>query len=145
MPKYEIMLVIDPKSDIKVAEELAKSVFAGGVKKIEKLDRTELAYPINNSTTATFLIMDIDTDAQNIKEFTRKVNIQKSIWRNLAVNLDAEEGKRNKSAIAAKKAAERKPFERRSFNRGPRPDNRRPRPDSRGPKPEFKPTNKEAK
>ena len=111
MPNYEIMLILDPKEDIKVAEQLSKDVFGSDVKKFEKLDRTELAYPINNSTTGTYILMNVETEGRNIKEFTRKVNINKSIWREMIINVDEEK--------ANKIAKPRKPFENRN-NRGPR-------------------------
>lgn len=90
MPKYEIMLILDPQADVKVANEIAQSVFGKGVQKSVKMDRTELAYKINNSTTATYMLMEVETEPENIAEFTRKVNITKEVWRILAINLDAE-------------------------------------------------------
>jgi len=120
MPNYEIMLILDPKSDVSVADTIAKDVFGKGVKKSEKMDRTELAYTINNSNTAIYMLMNIDTEPQNIAEFNRKVNITKDIWRALVINLDEEK---------ANKIAKPRP-ERRSFNRdsrnGNRPRNARP-------------------
>ena len=120
MPNYEIMLILDPKSDISVANTIAKDVFGQGVKKSEKMDRTELAYKINNSNTAIYMLMNIDTEPQNIAEFNRKINITKDIWRALVINLDEEK---------ANKIAKPRP-ERRSFNRDSR-NGSRPRPTTR--------------
>ena len=111
MPNYEIMLILDPKEDIKLAKQLSEDVFGKGIKKFEKLDNTELAYPINNSTTGTYILMDVETEGENIKEFTRKVNITKTVWREMIINIDEEK--------ANKIAKPRKPFENRN-NRGPR-------------------------
>ncbi len=126
MPNYEIMLILDPKEDIKIAEQIAKDAFKGGVKKFEKLDRTELAYPINNSTTGTYILMDVNTDGENIKEFTRKINITKTIWRDMIVNIDEE--KANKIAKPVKPyerkgGAPRKPS---SFVARPKPAAKKP-------------------
>ncbi|WKX02704.1 30S ribosomal protein S6 [Candidatus Mycoplasma mahonii] len=96
MPNYEIMLIIDPKDDIKNVEQLAKDTFSNDIKKFEKLDRTELAYSINNSKTGTYILMDVNTSGENIKEFTRKVNLIKNVWRQLTINIDEE--KANKIA-----------------------------------------------
>ncbi len=89
MAKYEIMLVLDPKVDQSVATQLLAEVFGKEIK-VEKLDNTDLAYEINNSKTGTFLLTQLKTEGSNIKEWNRKVNINKSIWRNLVINLDKE-------------------------------------------------------
>lgn len=90
MPKYEIMLILDPKEDIKIANTIAKDAFGSSFSGFEKMDRTELAYPINNSTTATYLLSEFEADSKGVAEFTRKVNITKSIWRQLIINLSEE-------------------------------------------------------
>ena len=120
MPNYEIMLILDPKSEIAIADTIANEVFGSGVKKSEKMERTELAYTINNSNTAIYMLMNIDTEASNISEFNRRVNITKDIWRALVINIDEEK---------ANKIVKPRP-ERRSFNRdskyGNRPTGARP-------------------
>ena len=96
MPKYEIMLILDPKEDIEIANKIAKDAFGSSFKEFIKMDQTELAYPINNSTTATYLLTEFETDGKDVAEFTRKVNITKSIWRQMVINLTEE--KSNKIA-----------------------------------------------
>ncbi len=88
MPKYEIMLILDPKATIEVVETLATDVFGKDVAIIKKLDRTQLAYPIKNLTTALYVIVTVD--AISTAEFTRKANLHSSIFRYLAINLDSE-------------------------------------------------------
>ncbi|QGZ97213.1 30S ribosomal protein S6 [Mycoplasma sp. NEAQ87857] len=92
MFKYEIMTIVDPKADVKVVENLLSEVFAEGVKKVEKLERNELAYEINKSKHAQYVLALVETEGENIAEFTRKANIIKEIWRNLVINLDTEKG-----------------------------------------------------
>ncbi|MGZ9414647.1 30S ribosomal protein S6 [Mycoplasma sp. 1012] len=92
MAKYEIMLILAPTEDVALAEKIAKEVFSNGVKSVEKLDRTELAYPINKSKTGIFVLMNVESEESKIAEFVRKTNIQKTIWRSLVVNLDTEKG-----------------------------------------------------
>ncbi|MCP4336773.1 MAG: 30S ribosomal protein S6 [Mycoplasma sp.] len=89
MAKYEIMLVLDPKADQAIAKNLLTEVFGKEVK-IKKLENTDLAYEINKSMTGIFLLIKLETESSNIKEWNRKVNINKSIWRNLVINLDNE-------------------------------------------------------
>ncbi|NQZ65703.1 MAG: 30S ribosomal protein S6 [Mycoplasmatales bacterium] len=90
MANYEIMMIIDPKKDIKEIEQFTNEIFKDGVKKFTKMDRTNLAYPINKSNTAQYVLVNVETEGDFIKEFTRKVNINKSIWRQLVINLDSE-------------------------------------------------------
>lgn len=102
MAKYEIMLIVDPKADIEVAQTLVNEIFKNA--KFEKLDRTELAYEINKSKTAQYALVNTEATADEVKEFIRRANIQKAIWRHLAINLDSEMG-RDKALV---KIAERK-------------------------------------
>ncbi len=97
MSNYEIMLIIDPKSDEKVASEIAKSTFKSKDVKIEKLERTELAYEINKSKTAIYVLVNVKATGDEINEFTRKANITKTIWRILSINLDSEKGLNRKA------------------------------------------------
>lgn len=90
MAKYEIMIIVDPKEDIKTVETMVKDVFGSGLTKFTKMDKTELAYPINKSNTAQYVLVNAETTGEQIKEFTRRVNITKTIWRQLAINLDSE-------------------------------------------------------
>ncbi len=90
MANYEIMIIVDPKENLKNVELLSKEVFKDGLKKFTKMERTDLAYPINNSTIANYFLLNVESNGQEVKEFSRKVNISKTIWRHLAINLDTE-------------------------------------------------------
>ena len=116
MAKYEIMIIVDPKEDLKNIETLTKEVFESDLKNFTKMDKTELAYEINNSKTAHFVLIDVETNGLKIKEFTRRVNISKTIWRELAINLDTERAKdswanmKKFQEFKARRAAERTSF-----------------------------------
>lgn len=116
MAKYEIMLIVDPKEDIKNVETLVKEVFKDGLKKFTKMDRKDLAYPINKSNTAQYVLIDADTTGVDVKELTRRVNITKTIWRQMAINLDQEramdslKNMKKFEEMKARKAAERAAF-----------------------------------
>lgn len=97
MSNYEVMLILDPKSDEKTVSEIAKSTFKSKDVKIEKLERTELAYEINKSKTATYILLNVKATGEEINEFTRKANISKNIWRILSINLDTEKGLNRKA------------------------------------------------
>ena len=97
MSNYEVMLILDPKSDEKIVSEIAKSTFKSKDIKIEKLERTELAYEINKSKTATYILLNVKASGEEINEFARKANISKNIWRILSINLDTEKGLNRKA------------------------------------------------
>lgn len=92
MNKYEIMLILDPNSDEKNISELVNSTFKNKDFKIEKLERTELAYEINKSKTGKYMLINAKASGEEINEFTRKANIAKNIWRMISINLDTEKG-----------------------------------------------------
>ena len=116
MANYEIMFIIDPKEDVKTVETMVKDVLGKGLKEFKKMDRTELAYPINNSTTAQYVLVTADVEGSAIKELTRKVNISKTIWRQLSINLDSEravdslKNMKKFEEMKARRAAERASF-----------------------------------
>lgn len=88
MPKYEIMVIVDPKAEMTALQEIANSVF--GKNEFKKLEQTELAYEIKKSKTAQYALINTETEGENIQEFTRRTNIEKSVWRILPINLDSE-------------------------------------------------------
>jgi small subunit ribosomal protein S6 len=79
MNNYEIMIIVDPKEDLKNIEKMSKEIFKDGLIKFEKMSRTNLAYPINNSTTAHYVLLNLKTSDKEIKEYTNKTNISKTI------------------------------------------------------------------
>ncbi|QBF34514.1 30S ribosomal protein S6 [Mycoplasmopsis phocirhinis] len=93
MNKYEIMMILDPKANEKVGFDLVESVFGKeNITKAEKLERTQLAYPIKRSTQALYLLVQLNAQASLVAEFVRRSNISKEIWRQLVINLDSEKG-----------------------------------------------------
>ena len=113
MANYEIMVIVDPKEDLANVEKLANEVFGSDFDKFTKMDKTELAYPINKSNTAQYALVFANTNGEKVKEFTRKANISKTIWRQLAINLDTEraastwDNMKKFEEFKARKAAER--------------------------------------
>ncbi|QNM93767.1 30S ribosomal protein S6 [Mycoplasma sp. Pen4] len=107
MNKYEIMSIVSPKADVKVYTDLVAEVFGKGVLKVEKLERNELAYEINKSKHAQYVLAYVESDGTNIAEFTRRTNIIKDIWRILVINLDTENGLHKAAKEAAKPRAKR--------------------------------------
>ncbi len=117
MAKYEIMLIIDPKSDLDNTHTLLKEVFQKELTSFEKMDRTELAYPINKQDHANYVLVHVNTKSpDNIKEFRRRVSISKDIWREMIINIDTEVGLGKKP----KKFTGRIPFKRENREFKPR-------------------------
>ena len=113
MSNYEIMLILDPKSDDKIITEIANSSFLTSKEfKVEKLERTELAYEIKKSKTAFYYLINARATGDEINEFLRKSNIAKNIWRTLTINLDSEKGLNRK----AKPKKIRRPFVKKNHN-----------------------------
>ncbi|MCS4537156.1 MULTISPECIES: 30S ribosomal protein S6 [unclassified Mycoplasma] len=106
MNKYEIMMILDPKSNEKVGFDLVESVFGKeNIIKAEKLEKTQLAYPIKRSTQAIYLLIQLNGEASLVAEFVRRTNISKEIWRQLVINLDSEKGfGKERKTWAGKKA-----------------------------------------
>ena len=129
MAKYEIMLILDPKEELDTVKKMVNDIFGEGLQKFTKMDKTELAYPINKSNTAQYILINADTTGEEIKELTRRVNITKSIWRQLAINLDTEravDSLKNMKKFEEFKA--RKAAERSARESGRPPRDSRPRP-----------------
>ncbi|MGX9364267.1 MULTISPECIES: 30S ribosomal protein S6 [unclassified Mycoplasma] len=92
MSKYEIMILVNPTSTEESVKDLIFSVLDEKNTKFERLERTELAYPINKLTRATYFLILTSAQPELIKELTRKFNIDKSIIRSLIINLNSEKG-----------------------------------------------------
>ncbi|MGL5205033.1 MAG: 30S ribosomal protein S6 [Metamycoplasmataceae bacterium] len=112
MSKYEIMLILDPSSSTQIAQEICDSTFKSSKDlKVTKLENTELAYKINKSKSALYVLINVSATGEEIIEFTRKCNITKTIWRQLAVNLDSEKGlNRKANPKKVKKPFVKKPY-----------------------------------
>ncbi|MEE3928045.1 30S ribosomal protein S6 [Mycoplasmopsis ciconiae] len=104
MAKYEIMMIVDPKADVSLATNLLTEVFGEGVKKAEKLELNELAFEINKSKHAQYVLAEVEAASNTIAEFTRKTNIIKGIWRKMVINLDSEKGFSKSSKRTARKS-----------------------------------------
>lgn len=113
--KYEIMAIVDPKTEVSEFEAMLKEVFGAGVKSVETMENNELAYEINKSKIAHRVLVNVEAEGDRIAEFTRKANIAKYVWRNIVINLDTERG----FGKEAKPRSFRKPAQR--TQRAPRP------------------------
>lgn len=111
MSKYEIMLILDPSSNSQIAQEICDTTFKSKDLKVSKLENTELAYKINKSKNAIYILINVSAIGEEVIEFTRKCNITKVIWRQMVINLDSEKGlNRKANPKRVKKPFVKKPF-----------------------------------
>ena len=117
MSKYEIMLILDPSSNSQIAQEICDTIFLSKDAKIKKLENTELAYKINKSKNAIYILINVSATGEEVIEFTRKCNITKVIWRQMVINLDSEKGlNRKANPKKIKKPFVKKPYVKREEN-----------------------------
>ncbi len=117
MSKYEIMLILDPSSNSQIAQEICESTFKSSDLKVEKLETTELAYKINKSKNAIYILINVSATGEEVIEFTRKCNITKVVWRQMVINLDSEKGlNRKANPKKIKKPFVKKPYVKREEN-----------------------------
>lgn len=91
MSNYEIMILVNPQSTDEEVKSLLLSVLPQDTK-FERLERTELAYPIKKLSRATYYLVSTKAAPELMSELTRKLNIDKRILRSLIINLDSEKG-----------------------------------------------------
>ncbi|TPE57201.1 30S ribosomal protein S6 [[Mycoplasma] falconis] len=92
MSQYEIMILVNPQTTDEEFKGILFSVLDEKATKVEKLERTELAYPINKLKRASYYLVNAKIAPEAIAELTRKLNIDKRVLRNLIINLDSEKG-----------------------------------------------------
>ncbi|QDF64904.1 30S ribosomal protein S6 [Mycoplasma nasistruthionis] len=109
MHKYEIMAIVNPKADVAVYTSIVEEVFGKeNVSKLEKLEKNELAYEINKSKHAQYVLALVEAKGESMAEFTRRTNIVKDIWRTLVINLDSEKGLKPKKESKVRKFASKR-------------------------------------
>ncbi|MCR8612981.1 MAG: 30S ribosomal protein S6 [Mycoplasma sp.] len=118
MPKYEIMLILDPQGSVEETKKLTVETFGEkSVISFEKMERTDLAYAIKGSMKAIYLLANVETEGSNIAEFKRKLSLRKDVWRELIINLDEEKQLKEKKVFKSKRTFTKKPNAR--FDRKP--------------------------
>ena len=95
MANYELMLLLDPsisEDERNVSLDELKKLFKEHKVKIEKEDvwgDKKLAYKINKSDRAFYVLLDIEMDGKLIKAISKEINLQSNIWRYMFVAKEA--------------------------------------------------------
>ena len=94
MNKYEIMFIVRPDVD----EETRKATVTALEKTLtenkatitlsKELGQKELAYEINKHKTGYYFLINVESDAEAIKEFDRLATISEELIRHIIVKLD---------------------------------------------------------
>ena len=96
MTKYEIMFIVSAKLDETKLGNITKEVQKlisdnkGKVIEFKDLGRKKLAYPILKEVSGFYYLMNVEANADTIKEFDRKLRINENILRHLILNKESE-------------------------------------------------------
>lgn len=94
MANYEMMLIVDPsisEEDRTKTLDNVKALFKKNSVKITKEDiwgDKKLAYKINKSERAFYVLFQLDMDWVKIKEMNTTLNLEKNVWRYMFVKQD---------------------------------------------------------
>lgn len=92
--KYEIMFIVKPNLEEAATKEVAKKfekVLTDNGAKVtssKDLGQKELAYEINKHKTGYYFLINVESDAEAIKEFDRLATISEELLRHIIVKLD---------------------------------------------------------
>ena len=95
MANYELMFIIDPslsEEDKTSRIDNFKSIiekFSAKVEKEEIIGEQKLAYKINKSTTGFYIILDLEMNGEEIKNISKEINLEKTIWRYMFTKKEA--------------------------------------------------------
>lgn len=95
MANYELMAIVDPtitedERNASIAD--LKELFTTNSVKIEKEDvwgDKKMAYKINKSDRAFYILFDLEMDGKLIKDLSKTINLNKNIWRYMFVKKEA--------------------------------------------------------
>ena len=95
MANYELMAIINPtisEEDRNASINELKELFDTNSVKIEKEDvwgDKKMAYQINKSDRGFYILFDLEMDGKLIKDLSKKINLNKNIWRYMFVKKEA--------------------------------------------------------
>ena len=95
MANYELMFIIDPslsEEDKTSRIDNFKSIiekFSAKIEKEEVIGEQKLAYKINKSTTGFYILLDLEMNGEEIKNISKEINLEKTIWRYMFTKKEA--------------------------------------------------------
>ena len=96
MTKYEVMFIVKATLGESALDNITKDVQKlltsnkGKVIEFKDLGRKKLAYPIDKEVGGFYYLMNIEANADTIREFDRKLRINENILRHLILKKESE-------------------------------------------------------
>lgn len=94
MANYELMIIVNPnisEDERNASIWSVKKIIETASWKIVKEDiwgDKKLAYKINSSTRGFYVLFELELDWKELKNITKEINLNKSIWRHMFVSKD---------------------------------------------------------
>ena len=94
MRQYEMMIIIDPSQDERtVAPSLDKFLEIvrkenGKVENVDVWGKKRLAYPINKKEEGIYAVVNLDCEADTVKELDRVLNLNENVLRTKVLRTD---------------------------------------------------------
>ena len=91
---YEVMIILDPNQDErtvtpsldKFLETIRKD--GGKVEKVDVWGKKRLAYPINKKEEGIYAVVNLDCEADTVKELDRLLNLNDNVLRTKVLRTD---------------------------------------------------------
>lgn len=96
MTKYEIMFIVKATLDEASIKDYTKEVQKlitdnkGKVIEFKEMGRKKLAYEIDKNVSGFYFLMNVEANAETIKEFDRKLRINENVIRHLILKTEGE-------------------------------------------------------
>lgn len=87
MRHYEVMVILDPDLEERAVSPLIESFLSvireakGKVEKVDTWGRRRLAYEIKKKPEGIYSVLDIEAEAEVVKELDRQMNLNESVLR----------------------------------------------------------------
>ena len=91
---YEVMIILDPQQDERtVAPSLDKFLEivrkdGGKVENVDVWGKKRLAYPINKKEEGIYAVINLDCEADTVKELDRVLNLNENVLRTKVLRTD---------------------------------------------------------
>ena len=91
---YEVMIILDPQQDERtVAPSLDKFLEIvlkenGKVENVDVWGKKRLAYPINKKEEGIYAVVNLDCEADTVKELDRVLNLNENVLRTKVLRTD---------------------------------------------------------
>lgn len=91
MNKYEIMFIVKASLEENTIKEVSKSYekllkdFKANIKNSKELGQKKLAYPIKEESRGYYFLLNVEANAEAVKEFDRKARLDESVLRHLII------------------------------------------------------------